>query len=221
MASNDDIKDIKASIEAAKRLTATHERLTRQHEKLTVEHQQLTYAIQSRPEIVANMERLVDERAAQWASDHGRSIAQACSSYLEERGTAPTDRRTERVQPRLPDFPTRSGAVDFHTLCGLVPELMKARLRIVLDGVGDEFFGLAPADRAARLTELEAQIASLEARHTELVDAAAGVGITLALLPPIQEQRDEQARAEARELARERARAEAMPPDVTAWPGRG
>ena len=67
---------------------------------------------------------------------------------------------------------------------------------------------LAPhlLERPAILAKLDEEIADLERRHTELVDAAAEVGIAIELLPTVKARREAEAKQRARDegLARQR-----------------
>jgi len=119
------------------------------------------------------------------------------------------------VPPQLPHF--GDGNIKFHELCGLVPGLMKARLKEVIRGTNVKF-GLPAEARARRLAEVDVAIAEVEAQHTALVEAAAEVGITLPLIESVRARREAEALKAERERVLEQERAAGI--FRAPWPGK-
>lgn len=175
---HDYLKTIKAAKDAAAKLMDVDRDLRDRHAILLAEHKRVTSALRPLAETIENMERLVDATAARWAADHAWQVARAFSGHTDVNvsHTGMVYRR-----PRLPRFEGRP--FDLAELCGLAPEATKTRLRVVLQSVPTERYGLSAEDRAAKLADLDRQIAAIEASHTALVAAAGDVGIALDLLP--------------------------------------
>lgn len=192
----DHIKAIRDARAAAVKLTDTEKSLRAQHAALVKERTSVVETIRSLDEVLANMERLVDQAASKWGSDFGRTVAIEASGYTEIRSGGLPDLE---VRPRLPPFPGGGNRLNFEWVCALAPSIMKTRLAEIIRQSGANF-GLPAEARVAKLAEMEAQIAEVEAQHTSLVDAAGEVGITLPLLNTVRERRE----AEALRLERER-----------------
>lgn len=204
MKQNDDLRAVQAAKAAAANIKATAKALEDRHRTLSKDLERIIHADRAQAEVVGEMERLVDQAGAAFPADFGRTFVRQLSGHTELRG--PGDARERVVRPRLPELP--NGYLGhFNSLCALFPDLVKVRLREVIAQSGANF-GLPAAARAAKVGELEAQIAEVERLHSELVDGAAEVGITLALLPAVKQRREAEARQQAREaeLAAERAR---------------
>jgi len=204
MKANDDIKAVQAAKEAATRIKSTAAALEQRHQALAKELMQVVQAARHQDEVLVEMERLVDQAGASFPADFGRTFVRQLSGHRELRG--PGDARERIVRPHLPTLP--DGYLGrFESLCALFPELVKARLREVIQGSGARF-GLPAEARAAKVAELETQVAEVERLHSELVDGAAEVGIELPLLPAVRERREAEALRLRREqeLEAERAR---------------
>jgi hypothetical protein len=203
---SDSIAAIRQATAAARKLTDTEVSLRTRHTDLTAERHHVYSANASLEEVLANKDRLIDAHTVRWSADHANSVARSLSGYHEERGVEKV--RDFHVKPALPTLRGfASEALDFETLCGLAPDLMKKSLGDLVRGAGITF-GLPAAARLAKLAELDTQIAEVEQQHSQLVDAAGEVGIVLPLLPTVAERRREEASQLAREheLAAERAR---------------
>ena len=200
---NEPIDVIRAAKDATHQLTETERTLRATHAQLVAERNAIDRAPKAAAECLANLTTLVDADAERFAGRIAWSLVEATGGYTELR---PATGRQHEVAPRLPTIGDDQGRLTFQDLCGLVPTLVKSRLAEIIRGSGMEF-GLPASTRAARLADLDSQITGLEAQHTGLVDAAAEVGISLPLLPTVQERRDEEARSAEREraLAAERA----------------
>ena len=130
--------------------------------------------------------------------------------------------------PQLPRFGDGRTGLTIEDLCGLDPSRVKTQFAGIIRESGARF-GLPVGERAAKLAELDAAISATVAAHTELVDASAKVGITLALLAPVGMKRERAAELQAREAelvdARTKAAARGEPlPEAPAyrdggWPG--
>jgi len=195
---NDSIKTLKAATTAAKTLTDTERTLREQHALLVKERSSTASAHRSADECVQSMEGLVDEAGAAFVKDWGSSIATAFSgdSELSVTGT--------KLLPRKPKIAAVGSegmgrTLTLSDLCALAPSVMKPRLAQIIRSSGSRF-GLPAAERASKLAELDQAITDLETQHTELVDAAAEVGISLQYLPSVRERRETEARKLAREV---------------------
>jgi hypothetical protein len=206
---NDDIKVLKAAKDAAVKLTTAERDLRERHGALNEERRRVFHALRSRPDVLANVDRLVDAAHERFWFDRGPGWLTALSGHREivVEGLG-TDRERERVRtvaPTLPDvhgLVNAPGALRVEDLCGLIPDALKANLRAVINAMPEAQFGLPDEARPAKLAELDAAIAEVEARHAELVDGAAEVGLQLALLPAVAERRKAEALRDARERAR-------------------
>ena len=204
MKQNDDLRAVQAAKAAAANIKATAKALEDRHRTLSKDLERIIHADRAQEEVVAEMERLVDQAGAAFPADFGRTFVRQLSGHTELRG--PGDARERVVRPRLPELP--NGYLGhFNSLCALFPDLVKVRLREVIAQSGANF-GLPAAARAAKVGELEAAIADVERLHTDLVDGAAEVGIELPLLPAVRERREAEALRLRREqeLEAERAR---------------
>jgi hypothetical protein len=209
MSTTDELKAIRAAKEAATKLAGSEQALRERHDNLVETRRTIFNGSRSRAEVIANAERLVDDEHAAWWQLHGGGWARSLSGHHEARGAGPGTflgrERIVKVPPRLPTIEgtlQAPGALTLRDLCALAPAIVKASLADKLTAMPDDRFGLSEADRTAKLAELDAAIADVEARHSELVDAAAEVGIALPLLATVKERREEQARHEERERLR-------------------
>lgn len=94
--------------------------------------------------------------------------------------------------------------LSYDDLCGLAPDLVKAQLANIIRSLTIAP-GLPAPDRVRELLAADGRKRQIEDQHTEVVEAARSVGITLPLLPAVQARRDAEARqlkseAHAREL---------------------
>jgi hypothetical protein len=139
--------------------------------------------------IVANMERIVDDMAATFARDAAHSVVEAFAGDLEEHEGAVRVRR----QPQLWDLGHRWMSVS--TLCGLAPELMKARFAAIIMQHVDAKDCAPLDDRTERLREARARVREIEDEHTQLVDACAEFTppIEIQLIPAVRERREQEA----------------------------
>lgn len=204
-----DIKAVQEAKAAAARIKQTAHVLEERHKVLSKERDVLMHAVASANEVLTNMRRLVDEKGAEFIKDFGSTFVRHLSGYTELRG--PGDSRERVIRPHIPHLP--DGYLGrFDALCAVLPDLLKDRLEQVIRGSGAAF-GLPKEARAAKVAELDASIAQVEALHTELVDGAANVGIEIPLLPAVRTRREKEAlrlRRE-RELEAERARGVYVP----------
>jgi hypothetical protein len=211
---NDVTKAIRALKDSALKVADTEPAIRERHSVLTSERSRTWSAPGSRDEVLANNVRLVDTTCAGWRQDHGAMVLRQLSGYRELRVQAVgTDREREFesvVRPCLPSFHgvlQAPGALTFRDLCGLAPAVVKDALSAMIAATPESAFGLPEAKRTARLAELDAEIADVERQHTELVDAAAEVGIHLPLLDTVRARREKDAKARAIEQARQAERA--------------
>jgi hypothetical protein len=169
----------------------------------------------SQEETIQNVAAVIGAHRDQWVAAHGGRIVRDFSGHLETRysNIADTVGRSSEVRPRLPRiFEGRKGnaapILTFEDMCGLLPDAMIQRFQEIVRTSG-ETFGPPSAERPAVVATLDKEIADLEGRHSELVDAAAEVGIAIDLLPTVKARRDEDAKQRAREeeLARQRVAA--------------
>lgn len=198
-----EIKALREAKDAATKLVTYAQALRQQHAALVTERDAHVSAHGSQDEVVANMTRLVDAAAAQWATDYTPTLVRELSGFVEQAGINPV--RERHAPPRLPAFPWRW--LDLPALCALAPSVVKAQLTLILQAAPAASYGLPAEARASRLADLAEQIAALESQHMELVDGAAEVGIVLPLLDAVRERREQEARRLEREqeLAAERA----------------
>lgn len=201
---HDAINDIRVAKEAAATLKAHADALADRHQALVKDRTAIATASPALEEILANMQRLVDEASARWNESHTRVLIDFIGGYNEPWSTG----GVRTVPPQLPANRPHEGrdAIGFEELCGLAPELMKARIERTLRAADPAPYGLPVDERTRRLAELDAEIAEHEAAHTQLVDAAADVGIPLPLLPAVRARREQEAAEAVRqaELARQR-----------------
>lgn len=195
---------VQAAVAAAKTVRSAEAEIRTQHEALLKERKGIRSGYASEAEIVANLNRLVDQRAAEWARDAGARTARSLSGETEFRGHP---LKEHPVPPNLPRWGDLHGTLTFDDFIGLAPEVVKARLAAVVHNSGARF-GLPAAERAARLAEVENAIGEAEAQHEALVSGAAAVGIDLPALPAVAERRERERaeKATADALAEERAR---------------
>jgi hypothetical protein len=157
-------------------------------------------------EVLANMRRLVDERAAAWLRDNARAI------YRDFGGDREAKVAGSVLQHRPALWRRPGHYLDVPDLVGLAPELMKARFEEAIRSQASSA-GPEAVERARLVAEMDAEISAIEETHTALVDAAAALPspIAIALLPAVQSRRSaEEARRkrEADEIeARQRAAA--------------
>ena len=192
---NDDLKALKSAIEAGRKLRATEEALRAEDARLGREIKAIEHANASQEEVIDAMRRLVNQERARFL-EFGRGLVSSLTPHSEARGR--NDSTLRKVPPRLPNFSLDGKAtVDF--VIGMLHKHVAESLEEVIRECGANF-GLPAAERAAKLAELTEQRTVVQRQHTELVDAAAEVGIVLALLPAVKERRE----AEALELERQR-----------------
>ncbi len=206
MAKQDRLKAIRAGIVAAQKLRETEQELRERHAALSKERQILAGADPAMAEVLASMEGLVDRKAAEWAKTFSGHIVRAVGGH-----EAPGVAQPTRMKPQLPQLPRfgdgRTG-LTIEDLCGLDPERVKTQFAGIIRESGARF-GLPVGERAAKLAELDAAIISTVAAHTELVDASAEVGITLALLAHVATKREREQQLQEREAELEDARRKA------------
>jgi hypothetical protein len=146
-------------------------------------------------EVLANAERLIDARAAEWAAKNHHEIVWTLGGQIE----AQRDGRDELRSASLPQFLTFR-EIKGEALVGLFPELLKARLRAIVRTIPYEA-GAPLADRPRLLAEQDARIREIEDEHAALVDLAATLDppVRLQFFPAVQARRD----ADADRLRRE------------------
>lgn len=200
---SDELKTLREAKAAAEKLSERERELREQHAALGKERRSVVAAYLPIEEVIANAGSLVDQAATSWMSKFGGSVVRALSGYRELR--APGDTSEREVKPHLPRI--GDGNLTIVDLAGIAPALVKERLAEIIRATPSKF-GLSADARAARLAEIDARIADLEAAHSELVDAAAEFGISLPLLDAVRERREADARRAAREqeLAADRAK---------------
>jgi hypothetical protein len=180
---------------AAGELAAAERELRSQHVTLTKERAAVISAHPSEAEILANMNKLVDNLAASFAREHGVGFVRALGGHRESR-IGDGGRVVETaVAPGLPQWGPIGTPLSFEDLVGIAPDLAKTRLREIIHSSGARF-GLPVAERAQRLAELDQAVQEAEAQHTALVEAAGKVGITLPLLEAAKTAREAEGRAE-------------------------
>lgn len=153
-------------------------------------------------EVVANMRRIVDVIASDFAAEQGTSVLAAFGGEL---GELRADGSYRDGPPRLWQPP--HGTLRITDLCGLFPELMKARFEQIIRGLNYEA-GSPASQRAALRKKCEAQIRAIEEQHTELVDAAGALRppVHFELLQSVKDQREAEASQRERDAARIQAR---------------
>jgi hypothetical protein len=214
-------KLLKAAKDAAAKLHATEHTLRSQHGALSRERDRTWSALASREQVLDQAARLVEDAAARWRQEHAAGWVRQLSGTRDIRvdriGTPQEREREVRVAPQLPTVQSglhAPGVLTFDALCGLAPQVITNSLHAMIRSLPDERFGLPEDARAARLAELDAQIAGVEAEHTALVDAAIEAGIELRYLPAVAQRR--QAEAQEREREQELAAQRAAANTVTA-----
>lgn len=198
---DDSLRTLHDAKTAASRLIESEGAMRAEHGALLKQVKEIHLSNASEGEIHANIDRLVSETAAKFAAARAVSFARSLGGHRQPR-LGPTPFRD--MAPTLPRFGLES-TLSFDDLCGLAPELMKARLREIVQGVR---FGLDTKARVAKVAALDAQILELEERHTRMCESAAEVGLSLPLLARVAKRREDEARAakEAADLAANRAR---------------
>lgn len=189
------LKALRDATAAASQLTRCEGAMREQHSDLLRERKDVFFAVASKGEIFAEIERLVDERAAKLESTYAVNFARQLGGRRE---ATPGPREYRELKPQLPSFGESGSTLSFFDLCGLAPDLMKARLREIVETPGAVQFGLEKTVRAARIAELDAAIAELEERHSDMVAEAARVGLKLDLLPSVAKRRETEATAAER-----------------------
>ena len=182
---------------AADRLKEQEHTLRARHADLTTERTRLFVALRSKPEVLDNVQRLVDAQAARWRELRGPMMVRSLSGSEEERWPTTGPMQIRTVAPRLPDIiqPTGTPGLTFEDLCGLVPSAVKAGLEALVNAMPVDTFGPPSVKRTATLAELDREIASVEEAHTALVDAMTGRGLTgFSLLSTVARRRDEAGR---------------------------
>jgi len=205
---NEDVKILQQAKLAAGKLTGAVNQLAERHATLVSERSRIDFEPRALDEVIASANELVDKQRAGGDREHSRRLATFLSGRLDQ--SAADQTKTVRRRPAFPDFFINEGTgqqgLSFEHLCWLAPDLVKARVSEILRSSGITF-GLPKVERERRLAAIDLEIAEVERQHTELVDAAADVGIALPLLRTVQDRREADALAREREaeLARQRA----------------
>jgi hypothetical protein len=194
--SKDAIDRVRAAVAAARDIHDIDADLRARHRARSKERAQTDLALPPLQDVIAGMERLIDDAAAEWAKDFGAIVARACGGHVEMDSDGRGNEVRRERRPQLPIF--TGDRLDLKMLAALAPDALKASLAAAIRG-SRVTFGLPAEARAARLAELDAEIAELEREHTALVDAAAEAGITLVLLPTVLKRREDAARAAERD----------------------
>lgn len=200
----DELKALRAAKAATASLNEAEAGLRAQHTALLQEKKMIGLSLASKEEALANMNRIVDAKAAEWAKGRGVGIARDVSGHKDVfEGTT----RERFVHPRLPHWGDAHGTIHFEDLVGLVPNLIKERLAEVIAQSGARF-GLPAEAKAKRLAEIENELTAVEAQHLALVEGAGECGLKYELLAVVRERREAEALATQRaaELAADRAR---------------
>lgn len=185
---------------AAATLTTAERDMRRRHEELTRERDRTEGLLQPMDEVIANMQQAVEAHRRRF-DERRQSVVAAFSSRME------LSRQDNEFHRKRPTGRFLEGPLDFDVLCGLVPDLVKVRLEEMIRATPVNVFGLSSGERKERIAALDAEVADVEKQHTELVDAAAEVGIALPLLEAVQQRRDEEKRQRQRENELQRQRA--------------
>jgi len=201
------LRSLQAAKDAARTLTETEDALRTRHAELTRERKKVAHAAPALPELLANVDALVDRARAKWREEMSSYAVRAIGGHTTFRGTG--DTAEVRHAPELPSLGA-DGRLTLRDLAGLMPEMLKQSLSETLHARPPESFGLAAEERAVRLQELDVELADVERQHVELVDGAAGCGITLPLLPHVAERREREASAEQQRADTERQRIDAQ-----------
>ncbi len=183
--------DVVAEVRAAaQKLIDADRSLRERRDALKRERLSLEGANASKEEVLANVDRVVDQAAVAWSAKFAGSFVLSLSGELVFDGTKP-----RRLSPRLPNIGDRTGAATFEDLVGMFPEQAKARIRKIVSEVKNVSFGPREADRVRRLAEIEAELESVSREITDVAHAAKAVGITLPSMAEIeQEERNAAAR---------------------------
>jgi len=187
------VQDWAAKLAGVDDLHSVEKELRQEAEGFAVERTRLLSARPPREDLIAAAERQVDAIAAEWANGNGPQIVAALAGSVdvqpggeEIRGVVPGD-----IRNWLP------GIVDGSAFIGLVPSIVKARLRDIIAATP---YNPGPSmdQRQRMIAELAAKLADVEARHSELVDHARELGITIELLPDVQGRRTRATQAHER-----------------------
>jgi hypothetical protein len=148
-----------------------------------------------RTDLAARRDHEIETLGRQWATGRGADLVGTLSGSM-----VPT--RTGEVEGPVfhSTIANVVGELNLAALCFLAPEIVRAGMDRLLDAAPDYDVGPAMAGRAARLREVQAEIAVLEEQHQNLVDAAGELGLTI---QPLESNRVRQLMARQRE-ARER-----------------
>jgi len=157
-------------------LHSVEKELRQEAEGLAVERSRRIGSRPPREDIIAAAERQVDAIAADWAKSNGPQLVAALAGSVD---VAP-DGTVRGLIPGnlLNGFPTPDGPA----LIGLAPSVVKASLRKIIEAA-EYVAGPSMDERQRMIADLDAKLADVEARHSELVDHARELGITIALLP--------------------------------------
>jgi len=202
---NEAIKTLRAAKAAASTLVETERTLRARHAELLKERHDVATAHASQAECVANIARLVDQAAADFAAKFGGSVVAAVGGHSELVGH-PGAAEEREVPPHLPRFGDIGSPLDFRALCAFAAPLVKDQLGAIVKSSKVKH-GLSRKARAAKLAELDQELADVEAQHTELCDATHGLGLDLPPLAAVRERREAAEREGRREaqLAADRA----------------
>ena len=185
-------------------LHATDKALRQMHEELQAERGRLCTARPPRAELIAAVERQVDDAAAAWAAACGPQVIAAVSGTVD---VLPGGEVRGIRAGNLFEVPALAGLLDVPTLMALVPDQVKAGLRQLIEAT-EYAEGPPMSERPTLIAAVAAKIADVEEQHSGLVDQARALGITLGLLDDVRSRRAVEARAaefrerEARDLAR-------------------
>ncbi len=196
MAPKSKLATLKADLERATNETRTEAAtLAKRHEALTRERETPRCALSPAAECLAAVDRLVDEEHARRIRELGVEIASDLSGRFVSN---PGSTREFFRGPLLPHVADKQeGLLTLEDLCLLVPDLVKAGLKRVVNEAGASH-GLAAEARAKRIAEIDAELATIESQHEELREAARTAGIEL---PEIEAVRLRREAEEAKERA--------------------
>ena len=187
------LRSLQAAKDAALTLTDAETALRTRHADLSKERKRTASAAPALPELLASVDALVDRARDKWRDEMSAHVTRSIGGHTTMRGGG--DTAEVRHAAELPTVGA-DGRLTLRDLAGLAPDLLKRSLTATLQARPPESYGLPAEERAERLRELDAELVAIETQHTELVDGAADVGITLGLLPHVAERRDREAISE-------------------------
>lgn len=190
-----ELKAIRDAQRAAQSLAQVEHDLRDRHTAMVAERGTVAKLLRPREEVLADMRRLVTDHAQQWASQNAGLVTLAFAGHIDT--SAGHEARAVYRKPHLPELytsATQPGVLTVRDLIGLAPAAVMAQFEACIHAMPADRFGLPKDRRTQRLADLDAQISDLERQHTEIVDAAAEVGIEMTLLAPVAARRAEVAR---------------------------